>query len=136
MFKAALVGAIALATVGSFSISPEGIHITPAAAQEVVVSQSQIAQLRSALRLTSDQERYWYPVEATLRAMARQQQQYQVASADGGYIARAQSRLSGYALNAMSLQKLKSAAQPLIGRLNDEQKHAGAQVLQAMGVTF
>jgi hypothetical protein len=135
MFKAALVGAIALATVGSFSMSPEGIRVTPAAAQEVVVSHSQIAQLKSALRLTADQERYWYPVEATLRAMARQQQ-YQVASADGGYVERAQSRLSGYALNAMSLQKLRSAAQPLIGRLNDEQKHAGAQVLQSMGVTF
>ncbi len=136
MFKAALVGAFALATVGSFSISHEGIHITPAAAQEVVVSHAQIARLKSALRLSADQERYWSPVEATLRAMARQQQQYQVASADGGFVERTQSRLSGYALNAMSLQRLKSAAQPLIGRLNDEQKHAGAQVLQTMGVSF
>lgn len=135
MFKAALAGAVALATLGSFSISQEGIHFAPAAAQEVVVSHSQIAQLKNALRLTADQERYWHPVEATLRAMARQQQ-YQVASADGGFIERTQSRLSSYALNAVSLQHLKSAAQPLIGRLNDEQKHAGAQVLQAMGVSF
>ena len=136
MFKAALAGAVALATLGSFSISQQGIHFAPAAAQEVVVSHSQIAQLKSALRLTSDQERYWHPVEATLRAMAHQQQQYQVASADGGFVERTQSRLSGYALNAMSLQRLKSAAQPLIGRLNDEQRHAGAQVLQSMGVSF
>ena len=136
MFKAALAGAVALATVGSFSISHEGVQITPAAAQEVVVSHAQISQLKSALRLTADQERFWHPVEATLRQMARQQQQYQVASADGGFVQRTQSRLSGYALTAVSLQRLKSSAQPLIGRLNDEQKHAGAQVLHAMGVTF
>jgi hypothetical protein len=136
MFKAALAGAVALATVGSFSISHEGVQITPAAAEEVVVSHAQIARLKSALRLTPEQERFWYPVEATLRQLARHQQQYQVASADGGFVERTQSRLSGYALTAMSLQKLKAAAQPLIGRLNDEQKHSGAQVLHGMGVTF
>ena len=135
MIKAALVGAVALATVGSFSISHEGIHIAPAAAQEVVVSHAQISQLKSALRLTSDQERFWRPVESTLRAMAQRQQQYRVASADGGFIERTQ-RLSGYALTAMALQRLRSAAQPLIGRLDDAQKHAGMQVLQSMGVTF
>lgn len=136
MIKAALVGAVALATVGSFSISREGIHIAPAAAQEVVVSHAQISQLKNALRLTSDQERFWRPVEVTLRAMAQRQQQYRVASADGGFVDRAQSRLSGYALTAMALQRLRSAAQPLIGRLDDAQKHAGLQVLQSMGVTF
>lgn len=136
MFKAALAGAVVLATVGSFSISDQGIQITPAAAEEIVVSHAQIARLKSALRLTPEQERYWHPVEATLRQLARQQQQYKVASVDGGYVERAQSRLSGYALTAMAMQKLKSAAEPLIGRLDDEQKHAGARVLQSMGVTF
>ncbi len=136
MFKTALAGAVALATVGSFSISLDGVRIAPAAAQEMVVSHSQIARLKSALHLTSDQEHLWRPVEATLRTLAQQQQQYRVASADGGFIDRTQSRISGYALTAVSLQRLRSAAQPLIGRLNDEQKHAGMQVLQSMGVSF
>jgi outer membrane protein W len=135
MFKAALVGAVALATAGSLTVSHQGIRITPAAAQDVVVSHAQIAHLKSALRLTADQEHLWRPVEASLRAMARQQQQYRVASADG-YVDKSQSRLSGYALNAAHLYRLKSAAQPLIGRLNDDQKHAGMQVLQSMGVSF
>jgi hypothetical protein len=135
MIKAALAGAVALATVGSFSISHEGIHVSPATAQEIVVSHAQIAQLKSALRLTPDQERFWQPVESRLRAMAQRQQQYRVASADGGFVDRA-SRLSGYALDTVSLQRLKSAAQPLIGRLDDEQKHAGMRVLQSMGVAF
>jgi hypothetical protein len=136
MFKAALAGAVALATIGSLSITHDGLQVAPAAAEEVVVSHAQIARLKSALRLTPEQERYWQPVEATLRQLAREQHKFRVASADGGYIERAQSRLSGYALTAMSLQRLKAAAEPLIGRLNDDQKHAGARVLQSMGVTF
>jgi hypothetical protein len=135
MIKAALAGAVALATLGSLTISQEGIGTAPAAAQEVVVSHAQIARLKSALRLTAEQEHLWRPVEASLRAMARDQQQYRVASADG-FVERTQARLSGYALNATSLYRLKTAAQPLIGRLDDEQKYAGMQVLQSMGVSF
>jgi len=139
MFKTALAGAVALATVGSFSISYDGVGIAPAAAQEVVVSHAQIARLKSVLHLTADQEHLWRPVEATLRTIAQQQQQqqkYRVASADSSFYERAQSRVSGYAITMVSMQKLRAAAQPLIGRLNDEQKHAGMQVLQSMGVSF
>jgi hypothetical protein len=136
MFKTALVGAVALATVSTLSISCDGVGISSASAQEVVVSHSQISRLKSALHLTADQEHLWRPVEATLRVIAHQQQKYRVASADSGFIERAQSRISGYALTAMSMQKLRAAAQPLIGRLNDDQKHAGMQVLQSMGVSF
>ncbi len=135
MFKTALAGAVALATVGSFSISLDGIRVTPANAQEIVVSHAQIARLKSALRLTADQEHFWRPVEATLRALAHQQK-YRVASMDASFIERAHSRISDYALTAVSLQRLRSAAQPLIGRLNDEQKSAGMQVLQSMGGSF
>jgi len=137
MFKTALVGAVALATVSTLSISCDGVGISSASAQEVVVSHSQISRLKSALHLTADQEHLWRPVEATLRALAHQQQKYRVASADASsFMERAQSRISGYALTAVSMQKLRTAAQPLIGRLNDEQKHAGMQVLQSMGVSF
>ena len=134
MWKAALVGAVALATIGSFSVSPRGIGIGSAVAQDIVVSEGQIAQLRSALRLSPEQERHWRPVEATLRSLARHQ--YQLASADDSFMARAQSRLAGYTVNAVALQRLKSAAQPLISALRDDQKHAGLALLQSMGVTF
>lgn len=133
MRKAALAGAVALATIGSFSYVP-GIGIAPVAAQEVVVTEAQIAQLRSALHLSADQERHWHPVAATLRALAHQT--VRVASADDGFVARTRSRIGSYAVTAMSLQRVKSAAQPLIRSLSDEQKHAGLSVLQSMGVTF
>jgi hypothetical protein len=136
MWKAALAGAVALATVGSLSVSQQGFGIAPAAAEEVIVTEGQIARLHAALRLTAAQEHYWHAVAATLRSLAHHQQQYQVASADNGFVARAHARLSGYALTAIALQRLKSAAEPLIGVLNDDQKQAGRTVLASMGVSF
>ena len=136
MWKAALAGAVALATVGSFSFSQQGFGISPAAAQEVVVTEAQIAQLRSILRLTPAQERLWHSVAATLRSLAHHQQQYQVASADAGYVERAHARVAGYAVTAVAMQRLRSVAQPLIAALSEEQKEAGRGVLASMGVSF
>jgi hypothetical protein len=136
MWKAALAGAVALATVGSFSFSQQGFGISPAAAQEIVVTEGQIAQLRSVLRLTPAQERLWHSVAATLRSLAHHQQQYQVASADAGYVERAHARVAGYAVTAVAMQRLRSVAQPLIAALSEEQKEAGRGVLSSMGVAF
>jgi LTXXQ motif family protein len=136
MWKAALAGAVALATMGSFSFSQQGFGMSSAAAQEVVVTEGQIARLHAALHLTASQERHWHPVAATLRSLGRQQQQYRVASADEGFVQRAQSRVAGYAVTAMAMQRLRSVAQPLIAELTDEQKQAGRNALAAMGVSF
>jgi hypothetical protein len=136
MWKAALAGAVALATVGSFSFSQKGFGISPAAAQEIVVTEGQIARLHAALHLTAAQERHWHAVAATLRSLGRQQQQYRVASADAGFVQRAQSRVAGYAVTAMTIQRLRSVAQPLIAELTEEQKQAGRDALAAMGVSF
>jgi len=135
MRKAALVGAFALALVGPFSFSPQGFGISPAFAQEVVVTEAQIARLHAALRLTPAQERRWYPVAATLRRLGHAQAQYQVASADG-YVARARARVAGYTVTAMTMQRLRSVAQPLIAALSEEQKDAGRNALASMGVSF
>jgi len=134
MWKAALAGAVALATIGSFSLSP-GFGVSPAAAQEVVVTEGQIARLHAALHLTSAQERHWSPVAATLRRLGHQQQQYRVASNDSGFVA-AKSRVAGYAVTAVTMQRLRSLAQPLIAALTEEQKEAGRSALASMGVSF
>jgi LTXXQ motif family protein len=136
MWKAALAGAVALATVGSFSFSQQGFGISPAAAQEIVVTEGQIARLHAALHLTPAQERHWHSVAATLRSLGHQQQQYRVASADAGFVERTQSRVAGYAVTAVAMQRLRSVAQPLVGALSEEQKEAGRGVLASMGVSF
>jgi len=136
MWKAALAGAVALATVSSISVSHQGLGVTPAAAEEIIITEGQIARLRAALKLTAAKEHYWPAVSATLHSLARRQQQYEVASADSGYIARAHARVAGYAMTAVAMQRLKAAAEPLIGVLSDEQKEAGRNVLVSMGMTF
>ena len=135
MWKAALVGALALATAGSLSVSRQGIGVTQATAQEVVVTEGQIARLRAALRLTATQEHYWHAVASTLRGLAHHQQ-YELASADAGFVARTQARVASYALTAMALQRLRSAAEPLVNSLSEEQKQSGREVLASMGVSF
>jgi len=135
MRKAALVGAFALALVGPFSFSPQGFGISPAFAQEVTVTEAQISRLHAALHLTPAQEHHWYVVAATLRRLGRAQQQYQLASADEGYVARAR-RVAGYTVTAMTMQRLRTVAQPLIAQLSEEQKNAGRSALASMGVSF
>jgi hypothetical protein len=134
MWKAALAGAVALATMGSFS--QQGFGVSPAAAQEVVVTEGQIARLHAALHLTAAQERHWSPVAATLRRLGQQQQQYTVASNDSGFVGQAKSRVAGYAVTAVTMQRLRALAQPLIEELSEEQKQAGRNVLSSMGVSF
>jgi hypothetical protein len=73
---------------------------------------------------------------ATLRNLGQRQQQYRVASADGGYVERAQARVAGYTVTAVAMHRLKSAAEPLINSLSDQQREAGMSVLQQMGVSF
>jgi hypothetical protein len=136
MRKAALVGAFALAMVGPFSFSPQGFGISPAFAQEVTVTEGQIARLHAALHLTPAQECHWYAVASTLRRLGRAQQKYQVASADDGYVARARARVAGYTVTAVTMQRLRNAAQPLIAALSEEQKNAGRGALASMGVSF
>jgi hypothetical protein len=136
MWKTALAGAVALATIGSLSFSHGGFGIPSAAAQEVVVTEGQIARLHAALHLTSAQERHWYPVAATLRRLGHQQQQYRVASNDSGFVTQAKSRVAGYAVTAVTMQRLRALATPLINELSEEQKQAGRNVLSSMGVSF
>ena len=136
MRKAALVGAFALALVGSFSFSPQGFGVSPAFAQEAVVTETQISRLHAALHLTPAQEHHWYVVASTLRRLGHQQQRYQVASADAGYVERARSRVAGYTLTAMTMQRLRTVAQPLIAVLSEDQKNAGRNALASMGVSF
>jgi LTXXQ motif family protein len=132
MWKAALAGAIALATISPLSVSTEGVVITTAAAQDVVVTESHIARLRRSLRLTPAQQVHWHKVEAALRSYFSR-----TASADNSgdsYYQRARARVAGYAINAQAMHRLSSAARPLIATLDEEQKRDGMQAIQAMGL--
>ena len=87
------------------------------------------ADSKTAIVYASSVHYHWYPVAATLRRLGHQQQQYRVASDDAGFVAQAKSRVAGYAVTAMTMQRLRSVAQPLINELTEEQKEAGRTVL-------
>ena len=119
MWKAALVGAIALAAVGTTQVSAEP-----------VVSSAHIGQLKSMLRLTPAQERYWPPVEAALRSLARQ-------SADDendGLVQKVRSRASAMASNAAGVRRAWAAARPLIRVLDEEQKQSVMGLARSLGM--
>jgi hypothetical protein len=82
------------------------------------------------LRLTSEQEPYWPPVEAALRNIARQQAQVEPA----GFVRRISRRVVSVVLNSVAVERLAIAARPLIAVLNEEQMRAASALAQEMGL--
>jgi hypothetical protein len=85
-----------------------------------------IASIRRRLKLTAEQEKLWPPVEAALRkivytraAMNQQHGQPPTAYIDP---------------TSPAVQELKSAALPLLTRLNEEQKHEVKLLAFVMGL--
>jgi hypothetical protein len=64
MWKAALAGAVALVTIGSVSVTHNGIVTNSAIAQNIVTRDGDIARLKSAQRLTPEPEVRWRPLKS------------------------------------------------------------------------
>jgi len=127
MWKAALVGVVALASIGCASV--------PASAQEggagVTITTSHIGQLKSMLRLTPAQERYWPAVESALRSLVRQSAD---EDASGGFVHRVKARAATIASNAAALRRVLSAARPLIRTLDEDQKRDAMALARSLGI--
>lgn len=127
MWKALLAGLFALALLGSVS----GL----ARAESSPRLEAGIARFKAALRLTPAQERHWPRVEAALRSIASEDDRQQVADASGrpGFFRRVGTRATEMALNAASMRKLVTAAQPLVKSLDEDQKREALTLARAMG---
>lgn len=137
MWKAALVGAVALTTgtVSSVSVQAQSFAVDSyenhAPAQRgPVITEGHIARLKSALNLTSAQMQYWAPVESALRGLARSQRE---EHSNAGFVRRMTDRASAMASSAMQMRRLSAAAGPLIRSLDDTQKHNGMMVARRFG---
>jgi hypothetical protein len=130
MWKAAFVGALALVTVGSFSVTRDGIGVTQAAAQEVVLTDAHIHRLKTVLKLSPSQEIHWRSLEAALRSVAHKQ-----PGDDVTLVQKVRARLKSYVLDAAAAHRVARAAQPLIATLDEQQKQEGMSVIRAMGVS-
>ena len=136
MWKGAVVGAITL-TMGMASFaaaenlgSSEGQQERASVHQGPVIKEAQIARLRAALNLTSEQERHWAPVESALRALARQQARQE---ASAGFVARMSDKATSVASTAVHLKRLASVARPLIKVLDENQKRSAMSFAQSAG---
>ena len=132
MKRAVFAGAVAFAMMGPLLVSENGFGPATASAQEVTVTEGKIARLRAALHLRGEQLAHWRPVEAALRAAAREQR----SSQGEGWVQKVRHRVGGYASSAMALQQAYSAAGPLIASLDEKQRESGGRVLRSLGGSF
>jgi hypothetical protein len=134
MWKGAIVGAFALATIGTSIAAAENLGIgaehQTASAEGPVVTSADISRFKAALRLRAEQESYWAPVEAALREVAQQQAH---EGANSGRLARWGARLAAITLNSQALRRLAVAARPLIKALDEDQKRVALAAARAMG---
>jgi hypothetical protein len=135
MLKAALVGAIALATIGSsFAFADEwrDQHNGSAAQSGTLVTHAQIARFKSVLKLTAAQEQYWPAVENAFRELSRRQVREDTSSQ--GYIQGISSRATAIGVSAVMLQRLAAAAYPLIQSLDEGQKQSAMALARSFGL--
>ena len=124
-------GVFALATVGLLSDGSQARAMEVAASNGVRGQAAiNIPRIKSALKLTTAQEPYWTPVEATLRDLARKQTQTESA----GLVRRISNRVVTVVLNSAAVQRLAVAARPLIGRLDADQMRTAQGLAQEMGL--
>ena len=135
MWKGMLVGATALATIGTSLASADSFARPVAfrpAAHGATLTSARIAHFKSMLRLSPEQERHWAPVEAALRSMIRQSRH---TSSGFDHTAEGTGRgSSGPGIDPSQLHRLGSAAMPLIMTLDDGQKREVRRVARAMGL--
>jgi hypothetical protein len=123
MWQGAIVGAVALTMVTSLALADSleapkqqeqfANHAGP------VIQETHIARLQAVLNLKPEQQKYWAPVEAALRSLARQQAR---EAAGAGLVQRMSDKATTLAGTAVKLRRLASAAAPLIRALDENQK--------------
>lgn len=89
-----------------------------------------IGRIRNVLQLTEEQQRYWPPVEAALRALARQQARAEPA----GFVTRISRKAVSIVLDGAAIQRLATAARPLIVMLTQDQMRSASGLAQQMGL--
>ncbi len=105
------------------TVAPPSNHPPPPpkiARVDGVMTGGEIARIRSSLRLTSEQEPLWRPVEAVLRGIGRQQA-IQIRNGEKPEV------------DTSAMYRLYGAAQPLLAVLKPEQKERVRRLARSMG---
>jgi hypothetical protein len=123
--------AVKRATQMPHPASPNPASQGSASPSNAVLNSAQIASIRERLKLTSYQNQLWPPVESALRDISYQ------GRADGRKLAsNSPSAVRGALIdpNSAPVQRLKSAAFPLIMSLSEDQKQEVRSMVRLMGL--
>jgi hypothetical protein len=131
MKKALCAGALALAMTGLLPTLPATASDYGTYAEQGAATAINVARIKSALHLRSDQERYWPAVEAALHRLAERQH---TRSESGGIVHRISSRVVSVVLDNAAIARLASAARPLVSVLDPEQMQAASGLADEMGL--
>ncbi len=133
MKKTLCAGAFALATIGLLSTIPavSAGEMAGGQAAHTMAASINVGRIHRVLNLTPAQERYWRPVEAALRQLARTVRN---ARNSDGFVRRVSRRVVSIVLTSAAVERLAVAARPLIKVLDDRQKQAAGQLAQEMGL--
>jgi hypothetical protein len=124
-------GACALAIAGGVpAAAPVHASEQPGFAYGQPKTSIDVGRIKSVLHLTAEQERYWPPVEAALREIARRQ----TRDEDAGFVRRISHRVVAVVLDSAAVQRLAVAARPLIAVLEQQQMQAASGLAQEMGL--
>ncbi|HLL26098.1 MAG TPA: Spy/CpxP family protein refolding chaperone [Xanthobacteraceae bacterium] len=123
-----LAGAIALATAGPVFVDRDVVHA--ATLDNTKITDVNIAQIKSALKLTAAQLPLWERLEGVLRSIAREQAQDESAS----LLRRVSHRIVSVIFDDAAVQRLKEAAMPLLASLDEEQKAIARRIARQMGL--
>jgi hypothetical protein len=131
-------------TVAVLSARPESASATPApakrpvqpphpaappSASNAVLNSAQIASIKERLKLSSYQSQLWPPVESALRDIS-----YQGHPDASGHKLASNGHAATIDPNSASVQRLKSAAFPLLMSLSEDQKQEVRTMVRLMGL--
>jgi len=127
MLKAAVLAFLGLAAVGhSLALAEDRLDRGPTVGSvtqdRLILTSADIVHIKAVLRLTREQEQYWPPVEAALRAITGH-------PAQGAAVAP-----QPPVLDQAKMQRLAAAAAPLLMRMDEAQKRAAAALARSVGL--
>jgi hypothetical protein len=108
--------------------SPSAASLGPASPSNAVLNNAQIASIKERLKLTSYQSQLWGPVESALRDIAWQ------GHAEPGRKVASNGHGGSIDPSSMPVQRLKSAAFPLIMSLSEDQKQEVRTMVRLLGL--
>ncbi len=123
---AAVVAALAIFVPATGSAYAAGYSL----GQGTALAEIDISRIKTTLNLTPAQSAYWPAVEATLLDIARRQEQTHSA----GLVHRVSHRFISIILDGEAIQRLATAARPLVVALRDDQRRNARALAQEMGL--